>query len=85
MAIKRMVSIGEMARFRKRSFEEEADHLHRKCIKASCEALAILKAYPNGGMPAEEWENYSKLLVEQLEYARMHIFFQEELEKMGAF
>ncbi len=83
--IRRQISIGDMVRFRKRSFEEEADRLHQKCLKASEEALVILKAYPNGEMPLLAWERYNELLVEQLEYAQMHLFFQEELERMVVF
>jgi hypothetical protein len=41
----------------------------------------ILKAYPSGGMPLVAWERFNELVVEQLEYSRMHLFFQEELSK----
>lgn len=84
-AVKRMVSIGDMARSRKRSFEEEADRLFQKCLKASKEAMTILLAYPDGGMPLLVWERFNELVAEQLEYSKMHTFFCQELDKMSVF
>jgi hypothetical protein len=83
--IKRMVSIGEMCRFRKRSFEEEADRLHQKFLKAFRDAQAIIKAYPNGGMPLVVSKRVYELTAEMVEYSKMYLFFQIELDKMGVF